>query len=234
VHNWGVPVLGGKLNSNLAVPTAYEELHITPGDYSQSGLGNVILGLFQVGYEENALHWYYEGDVYLPGAPYGKSNVLNIGQHNYAVAPVAAFTWLPRQGAWEVSSKYTYIVNFLDAATDYRSGNEFTWEYVAMKNVSRAMALGLNGYLYQQVTNDTQNGAIFENGNRGRDLAVGPEVRISLPGHSGIALKYFRDTMVENKPAGNAFWFQAGLPLHLGRSMPSLVSRADQSSRQGQ
>jgi hypothetical protein len=234
VHNWGFPLLGGKVNSNIAVPALYEELHIPSACSSKNGIGNVTLGLFEVGYQRNALHWYYEGDVYLPGAAYAKSDVLNIGQHNYAVAPVAAFTWLPRQGAWEVSSKYEYIVNFRDAATNYRSGNEFTWEYVAMKQVSHRAALGLNGYLYQQTTGDVESGAIVGDGNLGRDLALGPEVRISPLGQSAIVFKYFRDTMVENKPAGNAFWFQMGLPLHLGRSVSSVSNRADHSTSQGE
>jgi hypothetical protein len=193
----------------------------------------VILGLFQVGYQKNSLHWYYEGDVYLPGAPYTKGDVVNTGQHNYAAAPVAAFTYLPHGGEWEVSSKYQYIVNFNDTVTNYRSGNEFTWEYVAMKEVSRNVAIGANGYLYQQTTNDELNGAISGGGNRGRDLTVGPEVRVNLAGHCLVIFKYFRDTLVDNKPEGNAFWFEMGVPLHLGRTVPAVARSAHQGNSKG-
>lgn len=233
VHNWDFPVFGGRLNSNIAVPTIYEKLHVSPGDYSKTGIGNVILGLFQVGYQKNSLHWYYEGDVYLPGAPYTKGDVVNTGQHNYAAAPVAAFTYLPHGGEWEVSSKYQYIVNFNDTVTNYRSGNEFTWEYVAMKEVSRNVAIGANGYLYQQTTNDELNGAISGGGNRGRDLTVGPEVRVNLAGHCLVIFKYFRDTLVENKPEGNAFWFEMGVPLHLGRTVPAVARSVHQGNSKG-
>lgn len=232
VHNWDLPVLGGKFNSNIAVPAVYEKLHVAPGDYTQSGLGNVILGLFQIGYQKGSMHWYYEGDIYLPGSPYTKGAALNTGQNNYAAAPVAAFTYLPHGGEWEVSSKYEYIVNFHDTATHYRSGNEFTWEYVAMKEVSRDVAMGVNGYLYQQTTNDEQNGAIFGGGNQGRDLAVGPEVRVHA-GHCIAVFKYFRDTLVENKPAGNAFWFEMAVPLHLGRTIPAAASSVHQGNSKG-
>lgn len=232
VHNWDFPVLGGKFNSNIAVPTVYQELHVAPGDYGKTGIGNVILGLFQIGYQKNSLYWYYEGDVYLPGAPYTKGDVLNIGQNNYAAAPVAAFTYLPHGGEWEVSSKYQYIVNFHDTVTHYRSGNEFTWEYVAMKDVSHKVAVGVNGYLYQQTTDDEQNGATFGSGNRGRDLAVGPEVRVHA-GHCIVVFKYFRGTLVENKPAGNAFWFEMGIPLHLGRTVPAAASSVHQGNSKG-
>jgi len=36
-HNWGVPVLGGRLESLFAVPVVYEQLHIAPGKYDKTG-----------------------------------------------------------------------------------------------------------------------------------------------------------------------------------------------------
>jgi hypothetical protein len=233
VHNWGLPVLGGKFNTNIVVPMFYQQLHVLPGDYSKTGVANVTLGLFEVGYQKHSLFWYYEGDLYLPGTRYANGAALNIGQNNYAVAPVAALTYLPHGGAWEVSSKYEYIVNFRDAVTNYRSGNEFTWEYVAMKEVSRKVAMGVNGYFYQQTTDDQQNAATFGDGNRGRALAAGPEVRMHLPGHCGVAFKYFHDTLVENRPASNSFWFEMGIPLHLNRTTPAAATSAHQSNPKG-
>lgn len=217
VHNWDIPVFGGKLNSNVAVPTIYQQLHIAPGLFTKAGVSNIVIGVFQVGYEKGALHWYYEGDAGLPGQMYSKTDILNIGQNNYAATPVGGFTYLPRRGEWELSSKVQYIVNFHDVATHYTSGNELTWEYDAMKEVSHQAALGLNGYLYKQTTDDVQNGLRVGDGNRGRDLAVGPEVRMHLGAHGAFALKYFRDTLVENKPRGNYFWFELGVPLSIGR-----------------
>lgn len=217
VHNWNVHVLGGTLNSNIAVPLIYQDLHIPPGKFGKFSIGNVDIGVFQVGYHHGMLHWYYEGDIWLPGAAYSKTDTLNVGQHNYAAGPVAGFTYMPHHGIWELSSKLLYIVNFHDANTRYRSGNEFNWEYDAMREVSRKFALGANGYWYKQTTNDLQNGLIVGDGNRGRDLAIGPEVRVHLGEHGGFALKFLHDTLVENKPRGNAYWFQMGIPISFGR-----------------
>jgi len=216
VHSWNVPVFGGSLNSLIVAPTFYEQLHVASGDYSKNGLGNVIVGVFAVGYQKDSWHWFYEGDAYLPGAPYVKTDVLNIGQNNYGAAPVGGFTFLPRHAEWEVSSKAQYIVNFHDASTHYRSGNEVTWEYDVMKQLSRNVAIGVNGYLYKQATDDRQNGVVVGDGNRGRDLAIGPEARLPLGPHGALAFKYFRDTLVQNKPSGNAFWFELGIPLSFG------------------
>lgn len=216
LHNWNIPVLGGKLNSNIAIPTIYERLHNAQGNFNKFGLSNVDIGVLQVGYNTGPLHWFYKGDVFLPGAPYVKTDIIYTGQHNYAAGPVSGLTWLPRHGELEASSKFLYIVNFHDTASHYRSGNEFVWEYDAMKEVSKRMALGVNGYFYQQTTNDMQNGLTAGDGFRGRDLAVGPEARIHFGKRSVLAVKYIRDTLVENKPKGNAFWFQMGIPVSLG------------------
>lgn len=217
VHNWNVHLLGGTLNSNIAVPFLHERLSLPNGQFSKFGIGNASIGVLELGYKKGDWHWLYEADVLLPGASYSKTAILNVGQHNFAVAPVAAFTYLPFQGKTEISSKLQYIVNSEDVATRYHSGNELACEYVAMQEISRRVALGLNGYFYKQTTDDRQNGAVVGGGLRGRDFAIGPELRFRLGPHSGFALKYQRDTWVQNRPRGNAFWFQIGIPLSLGR-----------------
>jgi hypothetical protein len=218
VHNWNLPVLGGTLNSNIAVPFLRETLDLPIGQFTKSGVGNSSIGVVELGYKKGSWHWLYEGDVLLPGGSYTRGEPLNVGQHNYAAAPVTAFSYLPSEGRWEVSSKIQYIFNSEDMATRYHSGNEFMWEYVAMREVSKRMALGVNGYFYQQTTDDHQNGAVFADGFRGRDFAVGPEFRFKFGPHSGFALKYQRDTLVQNRPRGNALWFQFAVPLSLGHS----------------
>jgi hypothetical protein len=215
VHNWNVHVLGGMLSSVVGIPLVFQELHIPPGKYEKFSIGNVDVGVFQVGYHRKALHWFYEGDVWLPGTAYSKNDILNIGQHNFAVGPVGGFTYLTRH--WELSSRLQYIINFNDVTTRYRSGNEFTWEYDGMHQVTRTIALGANGYWYKQTTNDLQNGLIAGDGNRGRALAIGPEVRVHVGDRGGFALKFLHDTLVQNKPRGDAYWFQMGIPISLGK-----------------
>jgi len=106
-------------------------------------------------------------------------------------------------------------MNGVDTQTQYRSGNEFIWEYDAMQKITQKVAIGGNGYYYYQTTNDTQNGAIVGDGSRGRDLAIGPEIRAHL-GHIAVIAKYTKDTLVRNKTMGNAFWVQVGVPMGHG------------------
>ncbi|MGA2886658.1 MAG: transporter [Terracidiphilus sp.] len=217
VHNWGVPALGGMVESTVAIPFIYQQLHILPGKYDKFGLSNVDLVPFGVAYHKGDWHWFYQADFFLPGAPYNHTDTLNIGQHNFAAGPVGAFTYLSKKAVWEASSKVDYIVNFEDGSTKYRSGNELTWEYSGMRAVSKKASLGVNGYLYKQVTDDQSNGTAVAGGNRGRDFAIGPEARFFFGGHNVFAFKYTHDTLVENKPRGSSVWFELGFPLAFGK-----------------
>jgi hypothetical protein len=212
VHNWGVKALGGMLVSSLALPVVYQHLDLPFGRFDKTGLANPDIGVLAVSYVKGDLHWWYGIDVYTPGAQYDKTAVLNVGQHNFATAPEGAFTYLPRRGRDELSSKFQYIVNFTNPATQYRSGHEFVWEYAAMHNVTKQASIGLNGFYYQQTTSDRQYGIPVPGGDQGRTLAAGPQIKYRL-GAMELIVKYQKETLVENRTKGNSFWCQLGIPL---------------------
>jgi hypothetical protein len=211
-HNWGVKFLGGSLVSAAAVPLEFESVTTPGGTNSKSGLGNPEIGVAYLAYHKAAWHWFYGMDVYTPGFAYTKNTPINLGQHNFATVPVGAFSWLPDFGHTEVSSRFQYIVNYTDPATNYRSGKEFTWEFDGMRNIAKKIAVGVNGYYYQQTTGDLLNNVTAGDGNRGRDVAIGPEIRAHI-GHFALIAKFQRDTLVQNRPCGNMFWIQMGVPL---------------------
>ena len=212
VHNWGVHFLGGTLVSYAALPYLYETLDLPFAKGAKSGFANPDLQPVSVAYERGDWHWWYGADVFTPGFPYSKNAFFNIGQHNFAYAPSAAFTYFPKHRT-EVSSKVQYIINRKDDTTNYTSGNELIWEYDAMQNISKRVAVGGNGFFYKQTTDDLQNGAAVPGGNRGRDFAFGPEIRCRVGAKLELIGKYQRDMLVQNRPVGNSFWFQLGLPL---------------------
>jgi len=211
-HNWGVHVLGGSLLSLVAAPLVYEQIETPGGNAAKANIANPDIGIAEIGYNKGSWHWTYGFHVYAPGASYDRNRMLNVGQHYFTLAPLANFTFMPNHGKTEISSKLQFDHNLTNRDTHYQSGNEFIWEYDAMQNVSKKVAVGVNGYFLQQLTDDTQNGLTFEDGHRGRNLAIGPEVRFNV-GHAILAVKYFRDTLTQNRPKGNEFWFQFGLPL---------------------
>ena len=215
VHNWGLHVLGGTLVSTGALPLLDIHLSAPFGSANKIGFANPDVET-AVAYKKGALSWWYGFEVYTPGFSYNKTDLINIGQHNYATAPSGAFTYMPHHGSMELSSKFQYIVNYQNNATNYRSGNEFVWEYDGMHNVTKSVAIGFNGYFDRQTTDDRQNGMRFLDGNRGRNMEFGPEIRCHLQ-HYALILKYEKDFLTENRPVGNSFWLQLGIPLKHGR-----------------
>jgi hypothetical protein len=212
-RTWNVKLLGGHFNTNIAIPVLYQQLHVTPGTFSKYAIANVDVVPFGVNYSKGIAHWFYEADFFMPGTAYSKTDILNIGQHNFAGGPVAGITLLPNKGKTEISARNSYLINGYDKDTHYHSGNEFFTEFTVDQAVTHKMALGINGSIYQQVTDDHIKGALVQGtGNRGRDLQIGPQARFELGKHGGFAFKYYRDTLVENKPRGNAFWFQIAVP----------------------
>lgn len=210
-HGWGARFLGGHLVSTVAVPWEFLTLRTPGATVRKTGIGNSDIGAAYVAYHKANLSWWYGIDTWTPGFGYTKGSPLNIGEHYWASTPLGAFSWLPDQGRTEISSRFSYFFNYKDPATQYHSGNEFIWEFDSLRAIKR-ISVGVNGYLYKQTTGDTLAGLLMNDGNFGRDFAIGPELRGSL-GPFALIVKYQRDTLVENKPRGNMFWFQMGVPL---------------------
>lgn len=221
-HNWGVKFLGGEVGSWVAVPYVYQQLHTPGGKVTNNAIGNVNIVPFTVFYHKGDLHWYYELQFEAAGTGYVKGAELNIGQHNVALTPAFGITYAPHHGEQEVSSRFDYVVNSVDHATHYHSGNEFIWQFDARQEIPKTkMSLGLIGYYYKQTTNDTQNGSavITTNadgsqsvGYKGRVLDLGPQVTFPFGKKGGIAVKWTHDMLVQNKTRGNNFWFQFSIP----------------------
>jgi hypothetical protein len=213
VHNWGVHFLGGELASSAAVPFVYQHLDVPFGRFQKFGVANIDLGVLDVTYKRGSLYWWYGFDVFTPGLQYNQSDVLNVGQHYWAGAPAVAVSWLPNHAKSEVSWRTNYIVSGKNGATGYHSGDELEVDYAAMQNVTKELALGVNGYLDHQTTGDTINGLLAGgDGKRMRVVSIGPQIRYHL-GHVGLIAKYQREFLVQNRTCGNAFWFQIGIPV---------------------
>jgi hypothetical protein len=213
-HNWGGNVLGANLVTVAAIPLMSVSLTTPAGTTRKTGIGNSAVGQY-LAWHKGAVGWFSGMEYWTPGFDYTKGAPLNIGEHYMAFVPVSAVSWLPDSARTEISSRFSYFFNTADMATNYHSGNEAIWEFDAMRAIKR-IHFGVNGYFYKQTTNDMLNQAVVGDGNRGRDLAIGPEIRSNL-GPIGLVLKFQKDTLVQNRPAGNEFWFQFALPLNHGR-----------------
>ena len=220
--NTGVSFLGGKIGGWISTPILYEQIHLAGGKYTQWSIGNCSIVPFTVFYHHKIFHWYWELQYQTPAGRYALGSPINVGQHNMAFTPGAAFTITPHHALKEVSARFDYVINGPNSATHYHSGNEFFTQFDVMKSVPHTkIDVGGIGYFYQQTTDDKQYGkrVVTVNadgttsiGNRGRALNLGAQVALPIGKAGGMAFKWEQDLLVQNRTRGNSFWFQFVIP----------------------
>jgi hypothetical protein len=149
----------------------------------------------------------------MPTGNYDKKDLANISRNYWTFEPIFAFTYLS-DGGFEVSSKFMYDINTENNDKDYKSGQEFHFDYAVGYKVSN-WNLGVAGYYYKQITDDEINGEKatfpaflgFDEGFKGQTFAVGPAVKYNYKNMS-FTLKYLWETAVEHRPEGSDLWFK--------------------------
>lgn len=219
-HVWrDITFLGATLESRTNIPFVNLDLHFdahTPkGTVYKSGtatgLSDLTVGPLFLGWHLGNLHQIVGLEFFLPTGSYDTSRLVNLGRHYYSMQPNYAVTWMPVPNV-EFSARALYSINSVNHATDYHSGNEFIVDYNAGFRFTPMWQIGVSGYFYRQVTDDTQHGqSVNGNGNRGQALAVGPSVAYGTRKFS-VALKYQREMMVRNRSEGNRIWLQMYMP----------------------
>jgi hypothetical protein len=180
---------------------------------SRTGLADTAFSPVILGWHSPAYHQTVGLDSHLKTGSYDAARPVNTGRNHDQVAPFYALTWFPLAGA-EVNAKFRYAVNSRNKATDYRSGDEASIEFSAGYRMSPAIVAGINGYVYRQTTDDTQNGATVNgNGNRGRVNVLGPYLIVNPTAKWSVIAKVQTDIDARNRPQGTRLWLQARIPL---------------------
>jgi len=227
-HNWGVKFLGGELGSYIAVPFVYQQLRVGDANYtndaknSNENFSNLNIIPVTILNHKGIVHWAYELEFESAGGGYQKGAALNIGQHNIAFTPGVDIALTPHGGAQNVSARFDYEINDADHATHYRSGNEFFTQFGAQQEIpGHKSSVGITGFFYKQITDDSLHGApvVTTNadgtqsiGYKGRVLDLGPQVTFPWGKHGALIFKWDHDMLVQNKTRGNSFWFEFGIP----------------------
>jgi hypothetical protein len=211
----GVSFFGAKVASRIAVPLVDGNVSfdvLTPAGRvhhsgSEQGLGDITLVPIMLGWNSPRYSQLIGVDVFTPTGSYDKNSLFNPGRNIWSIAPWYAFTACPFERV-EISAKMLYFFNQKNSATDYDSGNEINIDYNIGYNITPEWQVGLNGYAYKQVQDDTQNGKVVSvNGNRGQVLAVGPGIKYQTKA-VGLVMKWQHETMVENRAKGDRLWLQ--------------------------
>lgn len=206
LHVTNYKILGGFWGMHIFVPIANVDVTVPGRSQSKTGLGDIIVDPFILSWHWKNFHLVTGLDIYIPTGEYDKNNLANLGRNYWTFEPLVGFTFLSDSG-FEVSSKFMYDFNTKNDDTEYKSGQEFHFDYTIAQKFGN-FSVGLGGYYYKQMTNDKLNGVkVDPDGFKGQVFAFGPQVKYDYKNMSFI-LKYQTETSVENRPEGDKFWFK--------------------------
>ena len=202
-------VLGGNLGLSMTVPVGHIDLDATitspivgARGVDGWGLGDVVSKV-QLGWQQGT----FAHSVYLQAvAPTGRwasGFAPNVGLHRPGIDVGWAFTLVDPQTKLQANGALGFTFNFENTATDYKSGNEFHFEWALGIECSPGLVLGLVGYDYRQFTDDSgsANGPF-----RGSVDAIGAGASYTtLVGGKPLVLnlRHYREFNVENRWEGS-------------------------------
>jgi hypothetical protein len=194
---WGMQVFIPVLNVDVSVPGRSQ---------SKTGIGDIIVDPFILSWHWKNFHLVTGLDIYIPTGSFDKNNLANLGRNYWTFEPVVGATFIS-DGGFEVSGKFMYDINTKNDDTDYKSGQEFHFDYTIAQKFGN-LSVGLGGYYYKQTTADKLNDVkVGPDGFKGQVFAFGPQVKYDYKNMSFI-LKYQTETSVKYRPEGDKFWFK--------------------------
>jgi hypothetical protein len=155
VHATGHKLLGGNLIFALYPGLMTTTDQSNDGDRVRFGLGDAYLIPLALNWQwGNLTALAYEGIVAPTG--YYEKGALNAGRNIWTFDHVLSLTWqLPAEN--ELSITVGYMNNLNNPATDYRSGDEFHFDYLLGHYIQPELAVGITGSHYRQTTADRAN-----------------------------------------------------------------------------
>jgi hypothetical protein len=118
-------------------------------------------------------HLTFSPGISAPTGKYDADDLLNLGRNYWAFDLAGSYTWLHPTRGHEISLNAGFLFNNENPDTDYTTGTEFHLDWLIGQYFSESFGVGINGYYYQQITDD--DGQI-----------VGP-INASIPAAEGSA-----------------------------------------------
>ncbi len=223
-YTFETPVLGGQLAvlmmgafGNVNTSIAGTLAVVGPNGGAATRMGSVSDSLTGFGdlapmvtlkWHDGVNNWmtYATGDI--PVGAYDPSRLSNIGIGHGAIDGGGGYTYLNPATGHEFTGIGGFTYNFKNPDTGVQSGVDFHFDWGASQFLSKQLFVGLVGYAYQQISDDT-GGAPILGGFRSRVLGVGPQIGYLFPvgGMQGyLNLKGYGEFDAANRPSGWNTW----------------------------
>jgi hypothetical protein len=203
-------VFGGNLGLSVTVPVGHNDVEATIGigpfgvlrEVDGWGLGDIVSKL-QLGWQ----HGEFSQTVYLQAvAPTGRYETgffPIIGLHRPGIDTGLAVTWANKATMLQFNGAAGFTFNFENTETNYKSGNEFHFEWAIGRELAPGVLLGIVGYDYRQLTADSGSAlGPF----KGRVDAIGPGLSYTtLIGATPFIVnaRHYQEFNAENRWQGN-------------------------------
>lgn len=134
---------------------------------SQSGFGDLTL-VPAIGWDRGNYHFNLSGTMFLPTGQYSLAaidvptrtvDVLSIGKNKFAFDPTFSATYLDPKSGFEASGALGITFSQINTATDYQTAPELHFEGTVAQHFANQLVVGLTGYAYQQLADDSGSGA---------------------------------------------------------------------------
>jgi hypothetical protein len=222
-YTFATPVLGGQLSVGAAswfgrsTGSIAGTLTATAGPIVLTRSGMVEDSLTSYGdvVPTATLRWnqgvnnymvYVTGDI--PVGDYNSTRLANLGIGHGTVDAGGAYTYLNPATGNEFSATAGFTYNFKNPDTQYRNGIDFHFDWGAAHFVSKQVFIGVAGYAYQQITDDSGQNPVL-GGFRSRVLGVGPQLGYIFPVgdmQGFLGLKAYGEFDAANRPSGWNTW----------------------------
>lgn len=155
---------------------------------------------------------YVTGDI--PVGSYDSERLANLGLGHGAIDAGVGYTYFDPTTKWEASIVSGLTYNFKNPDTDYQNGVDFHVDWGASKFISDQMFVGLTGYYFQQISDDSGSGATL-GGFRSRVAGIGPQLgylfSVSEKWDGAFTGKAYWEFASKNRPEGWNVWFGLSL-----------------------
>ncbi len=223
-YTFASPVLGGQLAASLTGVLGRSAVGLSgtltagiPPLPPITSMGSISDSLTGVGdlYPMMSLKWhngvhnwmtYVTGDI--PVGAYDPGRLANLGIGHGAIDAGGGYTYLNPIAGYEFSGVGGFTYNLKNQDTQYQSGVDFHFDWGASKFLSKQAFVGLVGYAYQQVTDDSGQAAIL-GPMRSRVLGLGPQIGFIFPigdMHGYLNIKGYGEFDASNRPSGWNTW----------------------------
>jgi hypothetical protein len=178
------------------------------------GLGDITLIPAMLAWTSGSWQFNALLPIYAPTGDYEVGRLANPGLNYWTFDPTVGVAYSNEETGFNFVAFGGVTINTENEDTNYRSGSVLHVDFSVQQlwtAGSGLLGLGLNGFLYEQITGDSGSGAI-QGDFKGRSAGIGPVIDYVLPSGTStwvFEAKWLPELYTKNRLEGDYLWFKA-------------------------